>query len=157
MVFLFRGSAGGQGKEKTMSSKNNLIPETIPEGFTRVDAGTGEVLAEAEQPKDEIRFKIFKHFGVIGKSYQNREIELNWVSWNDGYAKFDIRAWDRIHQHMSKGITLRAEEAMRLRDVLNLVDFSKYGPKKPEEDDEPEIDAPAEPENDAPEEVSEAA
>ena len=149
-----------------MSPKKNEYTENRPEGFEPVDPETGEVRDEAEgfelpgaggpaeelaapddaekpasaaegNGRDEIRFKIFKHFGVIGKGYQNRDIELNWVSWNDGYAKYDIRAWDRIHEHMSKGITLKTEEAIRLRDILNTVDFNKYGFRKP--------DAPAPP------------
>ena len=115
-----------------MSPMNNTYPEGMTEEFVRVNTATGEIVgAEEGSPRpDPIRFKIFKHFGVIGKSYQNREIELNLVSWNDGFAKYDIRAWDRIHEHMSKGITLRKEEAIRLRDILNTVDFEKYGPKK---------------------------
>ena len=86
-----------------------------------------------EGERDPIRFRILKHFGVIGEAYQHREIELNYVAWNDGYAKFDIRAWDRIHTHMSKGITLKTDEAEALRDILNTIDFSRYRYHKDED------------------------
>ncbi len=114
-----------------MSPLNVVNPDGTPEERVRVNPETGELLMEADGPREEIRFKIFKHFGVIGKSYQNRDIELNWVSWNDGFAKYDIRAWDRIHAHMSKGITLYSEEIIALRDLLNTIDFERYRSRKP--------------------------
>ncbi len=129
--YVVCGETWSAGKGIVMSPLNDVAPEMIPEGFTRVNPETGELLVETEDGRDEIRFKIFKHFGVIGKSYQNRDIELNWVSWNDGFAKYDIRAWDRIHRHMSKGITLYSEEIIALRDLLNTIDFNRYRSKKP--------------------------
>ena len=47
--------------------------------------------------------------------------ELNLISWNGGAAKYDIRDWAPDHEKMGKGITLSAEEAGRLKEVLNLV------------------------------------
>ena len=117
-----------------MSPMKKTDPEGYPDEFVQVDLETGELLPEekpADVPRDPIRFKIFKHFGVIGSTYQNRDIELNWVSWNDGSAKYDIRAWDRIHEHMSKGITLFSEEIIALRDLLNTIDFERYRSQKP--------------------------
>jgi len=99
--------------------------------------GDPAVLPSADgEERDPIRYRILKHFGVVGKAYRDRETELNWVSWNDGYPKFDLRAWDRIHSHMSKGITLRTEEAIRLRDILNAIDFERYSFTKPSGPDE---------------------
>lgn len=119
-----------------MSSEQKQTNETV---LTPADSAESR-----PNDSDPIRFKILKHFGVIGKSFRGREIELNWVSWNDGYAKYDIRAWDRIHSHMSKGITLRTEEAMRLRDLLNEVDFERYAAKKSAESDVTEEEETAE-------------
>ena len=44
------------------------------------------------------------------------------VSWNDRPAKLDIREWDENHVKMSKGITLNAEEAALLRELIDNTD-----------------------------------
>ena len=40
--------------------------------------------------------------------------------------KFDLRSWDPDYQAMTKGITLTKEELMKLKDILNDMDFDKY-------------------------------
>ena len=44
------------------------------------------------------------------------------VSWNDRPAKLDIREWDEHHVKMSKGVTLSAEEAALLRELIDNTD-----------------------------------
>ena len=52
--------------------------------------------------------------------------EFNKIIWNnDGEVKYDIRAWSPDHTRMGKGISLKREAAMKLRDVLAEVDFDK--------------------------------
>ncbi|MBF1334620.1 MAG: hypothetical protein HXM60_02105, partial [Megasphaera micronuciformis] len=52
--------------------------------------------------------------------------ELTYISWNNRAAKFDLRSWDPDYQAMTKGITLTKEELMKLKDILNDMDFDKY-------------------------------
>ena len=37
-----------------------------------------------------------------------------------------IRSWNEDHSSMTKGITLNKEELMKLKEILNTVDFDKY-------------------------------
>lgn len=39
--------------------------------------------------------------------------------------KFDLRSWNEDHTAMTKGITLTKEEALKLRDILNEIDFDE--------------------------------
>ena len=68
--------------------------------------------------REEITFEIVEHVGVIANNPQGWAKELNMVSWNGGPAKYDLRDWDGTHEHMSRGITLRAEEAKKLSEIL---------------------------------------
>lgn len=43
---------------------------------------------------------------------------MNLVSWNGTPPKLDVREWDPEHEHMSKGMTFRAEEAKELMKIL---------------------------------------
>jgi hypothetical protein len=47
------------------------------------------------------------------------------MSWNGRKAKMDIRDWDENHQKMGKGITLNKEEILKLKDLLNEIDFDE--------------------------------
>lgn len=66
----------------------------------------------------DIVFEIHAHLGVISEASSGWKKELNLVAWNDGKPKFDIRDWDEAHEHMSRGVTLREEEAVRLMEIL---------------------------------------
>lgn len=66
----------------------------------------------------ELSFVIRKRLGVLSTSPTGWRKELNLVEWNGRPAKLDIREWDPDHAHMSKGVTLRREEAERLRFLL---------------------------------------
>ncbi|MCI7679133.1 MAG: PC4/YdbC family ssDNA-binding protein [Clostridiales bacterium] len=64
---------------------------------------------------NEFTFEIRKHLGTLAVRNNGWSKELNIVCWNDqSVPKFDIRAWDRNHTHMSRGITLYADEMRQL-------------------------------------------
>ena len=75
---------------------------------------------------NEIVFDVKKNIGTISKSSTGWLKEVNLISWNNGQPKVDIRDWDPEHLHMSKGITLRDEEAKSLSDLL--VEYFKNNP-----------------------------
>ena len=68
----------------------------------------------------EIRFEIVRHIGVLSESASGWTQELNVVSWNGGAPKLDIRDWAPDHDKMGKGITMTAEEAETLRELLSM-------------------------------------
>ena len=59
----------------------------------------------------EFSFEIKAHLGVLNKNSKGWTKEINLVSWNGNPPKLDIREWEPGHQHMSRGITLRRDEA----------------------------------------------
>lgn len=67
----------------------------------------------------EFRFSILRHIGVLAEGTKGWKKEVNLVSWNDRPAKLDIREWDEQHVKMSKGVTLSAEEAALLRELID--------------------------------------
>lgn len=66
----------------------------------------------------EFAFNIKEHIGVINTYPTGWRKELNLVEWNGNNAKFDIRDWEPSHEHMSRGITLREEEAKALSGLI---------------------------------------
>ncbi len=67
----------------------------------------------------ELKFEITKELGVISENAKGWTKELNMVSWNDNFPKFDIREWSPDHTRMSKGITLTEEEMQQLVELFN--------------------------------------
>lgn len=68
----------------------------------------------------EVTFEVKKHIGVI-KEYDDGEWkrELNIVEWNGGAPVYDVRDWNKDHTHMSRGITLKDDEPLKLAILLN--------------------------------------
>lgn len=66
----------------------------------------------------EIKFEIEEEIGVLSESAKGWTKEFNKVSWNGGYAKYDLRDWDPNHEKMGKGVTLTEEEARSLYEIL---------------------------------------
>ena len=66
-----------------------------------------------------------REFGVLSSSSSGWTKELNLVRWNDNTPKLDIREWSSDKSRIGKGITLRKEEAVMLRDILNDIDFNE--------------------------------
>lgn len=71
----------------------------------------------------EFKFEIKETLGILSESSKGWTKELNWVSWNEKEPKLDLREWDPVHEKMGKGVTLSKEEALKLRDLLNALDF----------------------------------
>ena len=69
----------------------------------------------------QIQVEIHEEIGNKGWKKQ-----LTYTSWNNHAPKFDIRSWNEDHSSMTKGITLNKEELMKLKEILNTVDFDKY-------------------------------
>ena len=74
----------------------------------------------------EFRFKIVKHFGVLGVGNSGWSKELNYVSYNDAPAKYDIRDWAPDHTKMGKGVTLNEEEFESLSALISGYASTKY-------------------------------
>ena len=67
----------------------------------------------------EFKYEITRHIGVLSESSKGWTKELNLISWNDREPKYDIRDWAPEHEKMGKGVTLSAEEADKLKTLLN--------------------------------------
>lgn len=67
----------------------------------------------------EIKWKIIKNLGVIGKGGGGWKKEVNVISWNEKKPKVDIRSWDEEHKKMGKGVTFSKEEITALKTLLD--------------------------------------
>ena len=81
-------------------------------------------MATNEKERSDVTFEITQHIGVISEYPTSWKKELNIVAWNGGNKKLDVRDWCPEHEHMSRGVTLHKDEAIRLRDLLNSFDFN---------------------------------
>lgn len=70
----------------------------------------------------DIKFEIKEEIGVLSESNKGWKKEFNLISWNGATPKYDIRDWAPEHEKMGKGITLSADEAKVLKDLLNKID-----------------------------------
>ncbi len=66
----------------------------------------------------DISFDIRKEIGALSESSKGWTKELNYISWNNGNPKYDLRDWAPGHEKMGKGITLTEEEARTLLKIL---------------------------------------
>ncbi|HBC95400.1 MAG TPA: hypothetical protein DC034_01225 [Clostridium sp.] len=73
----------------------------------------------------DIKFDIVKSLGILSEGSRGWKKEVNVMSWNGRKAKMDIRDWDENRQKMGKGITLNKEEILKLKDLLNEIDFDE--------------------------------
>ena len=73
----------------------------------------------------QIQVEIHEEIGNLSESKGGKK-QLTYTSWNNHAPKFDIRSWNEDHSSMTKGITLNKEELMKLKEILNTVDFDKY-------------------------------
>ena len=67
----------------------------------------------------EVTFEIVQEIATLATNSKGWSKELNYVSWNDGQPKFEIRCWDAEHTKAGKGVTFTEEELSALRYVLN--------------------------------------
>lgn len=73
----------------------------------------------------QIQVEFHEEIGNLSES-KGWKKQLTYTSWNNHAPKFDIRSWNEDHSSMTKGITLNKEELMKLKEILNTVDFDKY-------------------------------
>ena len=66
----------------------------------------------------DINYEIVEELGVLSTTASGWQKELNFISWNVGEPKYDIRQWGPNHQRMGKGISLSREEAQELLKLL---------------------------------------
>ncbi|MCI5648622.1 MAG: PC4/YdbC family ssDNA-binding protein [Fusicatenibacter sp.] len=67
----------------------------------------------------EFKYEIKKHIGTVSSSPDGKyATEVNLISYNNAPAKVDIRNWNKETGQMYKGITLTAEEAENLTQIL---------------------------------------
>lgn len=69
----------------------------------------------------DIKYEIKEELGVISESSKGWTKEFNFVSWNGGTPKYDLRDWSPNHEKMGKGITLTAEEVKTLAELLSKI------------------------------------
>lgn len=70
----------------------------------------------------DFRFEITKELGVLSENL-NSSKRVNYIRYNGREPKLDIRDWYDEGEKMGKGITLSAEEAVSLRDILIKLDI----------------------------------
>ena len=69
--------------------------------------------------QEDFRFEIVTPLGVISTNDNSGwNTEVNVVSWNGREPKIDIRAWSPDHKHMSKGVALTEEEALKVVEFI---------------------------------------
>ena len=73
-----------------------------------------------------ITYTIQDVLGDLSVAANGWKKELTYTSWNNRDEKFDLRSWNPDHSAMTKGITLTKEEILKLKDILNDIDFDKY-------------------------------
>ena len=77
----------------------------------------GKEAYEAE--KEEVTFRIIEHIGVLRTSAAGWSRELNYISWCDRPARFDIREWTPDHSKSSRGITLTDYEMNKICEWMS--------------------------------------
>ena len=68
----------------------------------------------ASENNEAISFTILEHLGVLRASASGWARELNYISWCDRPARFDIRDWTPDHKKSSRGITLTDYEMNKI-------------------------------------------
>ena len=74
----------------------------------------------------KITFTIEEELGDLSVSSNGCKKQLRYTSRNGSNPKFDLRSWSDDHNAMTKGLTLTKEEMVKLKEILNTIDFEKY-------------------------------
>ena len=74
----------------------------------------------------EVPMMLVRHFGVLSKNKRGWNKEFNTVSWNCREPKLDIREWSEDRKKSSKGLTFTLEEILKLKEILNSLDFNEF-------------------------------
>ena len=70
----------------------------------------------------DIKYDIIKEIGVLSENSKGWRKEINFISWNDGEPKYDIRDWSPEHEKMGKGTTLTKDEVKKLKEILSSIE-----------------------------------
>ena len=73
-----------------------------------------------------INFEIEKVLGDLSTNRDGWKKQLTFTSWNGRAAKFDLRSLEPEYNAMTKGLTLTKEELLKLKDILNEMDFDEF-------------------------------
>ncbi len=86
--------------------------------MTEAQAAAGRTVRSANgssmESTEAVSFTILEHLGVLRASASGWARELNYISWCDRPAKFDIRDWTPDHKKSSRGITLTDYEMSKI-------------------------------------------
>ena len=74
----------------------------------------------------KITFTIEEELGDLSVASNGWKKQLTYTSWNGRNPKFDLRSWSDDHNAMTKGLSLTKEEMVKLKEILNTIDFEKY-------------------------------
>lgn len=74
----------------------------------------------------KITFTIEEELGDLSVASNGWKKQLTYTSWNGRNPKFDLRSWSDDHNAMTKGLTLTKEEMVKLKEILNAINFEKY-------------------------------
>ncbi|MBF0779348.1 YdbC family protein [Streptococcus cuniculi] len=69
-------------------------------------------------------FQVIKRVAVLSTDSKGWTKELNLISYNEKPAVWDIRKWSP-NGKMSRGITLKNEELMALKEALQTLEMEK--------------------------------
>ena len=64
-------------------------------------------------------YEIMDHLCTLSEREDGWVKEMNIISWNGSEPKYDIRSWSPDHAHMTRGITLTAEEMEQILQELH--------------------------------------
>ena len=71
---------------------------------------------------ERISYKVIANVGILAQYPTGWSKEVNIIAWNDSAPKIDIRDWSEDHEHMSRGVTLTADEMQRVIDSVQARD-----------------------------------
>lgn len=72
----------------------------------------------------EFKYEIVRNLGTIGEGTKGWRKEVNIINWNGRGPKVDIRDWSENHEKIGRGVTLRKDEAIELKQLLQEVDIN---------------------------------
>ena len=78
---------------------------------------------------EAVSFTILEHLGVLRASASGWARELNYISWCDRPAKYDIRDWTPDHKKSSRGITLTDYEMSKICEWVSRRNSAVAGDK----------------------------
>ena len=103
-------------KQAPKQMKARYRQEKIDQYYIRI----GEIDKVSDTNKFD--YEINEKVAVLSEN-NNTTKEVNIITYNEQYKKLDIRNWS--DGKMLKGITLSQEEALKLKEALNNLDFTK--------------------------------